>query len=139
MLHELGLCIEYKKAPQHAAYIIDNVDMPGFTPAQKQLLSALVYNQRDSFKLDVLEKQNSISVRQSIRLARLLRFAIILCMRRTEGSVPKFAMAADDEQLSLKLPKGWLNEHYLRASELQLEADRQIAMGWPTSIEESDI
>ena len=49
MLHELGLCIEYKKAPQHAAYIIDNIDMPGFTPAQKQLLTALVFNQRDGF------------------------------------------------------------------------------------------
>ncbi|NCB56006.1 MAG: guanosine-5'-triphosphate,3'-diphosphate diphosphatase [Gammaproteobacteria bacterium] len=139
MLHELGLCIEYKKAPQHAAYIIDNIDMPGFTPAQKQLLSALVYNQRDSFKLDVLEKQNAVSLRQACRLARLLRFAIILCMRRTEGSVPRFVLEANDEQLMLRLPLGWMNEHYLRASELQLEAERQIAMGWPTSIEEADI
>ena len=139
MLHELGLCIEYKKAPQHAAYIIDNIDMPGFTPAQKQLLSALVYNQRDSFKLDVLEKQNAVSLRQACRLARLLRFAIILCMRRTEGSVPRFVLEANDEQLMLRLPLGWMNEHYLRASELQLEAERQTAMGWPTSIEEADI
>jgi exopolyphosphatase/guanosine-5'-triphosphate,3'-diphosphate pyrophosphatase len=60
-------------------------------------------------------------------------------MRRTEGSVPKFGIEAKNEQLILRLPLGWLNEHYLRASELQLEADRQTAMGWPTSIEESDI
>ncbi|WP_024871444.1 guanosine-5'-triphosphate,3'-diphosphate diphosphatase [Tolumonas lignilytica] len=139
MLHELGLCIEYKKAPQHAAYIIDNIDMPGFTPAQKQLLSALVFNQRDSFKLDVLEKQNAVSLRQATRLARLLRFAIILCMRRTEGSVPRFTMAATEDQLVLSLPRGWLNEHYLRASELQIEAERQRGMGWATEIRESDI
>ena len=139
MLHELGLCIEYKKAPQHAAYIIDNIDMPGFTPAQKQLLSALVFNQRDGFKLEVLEKQNAVSLRQAIRLARLLRFAIILCMRRTEGSVPRFILTANEEQLLLQLPVGWLNEHYLRASELHQEAERQSAMGWPTLIEEADI
>jgi exopolyphosphatase/guanosine-5'-triphosphate,3'-diphosphate pyrophosphatase len=35
LLHEIGLCIEYKKAPQHAAYIIDNIDMPGFTPRRR--------------------------------------------------------------------------------------------------------
>ncbi len=139
MLHELGLCIEYKKAPQHAAYIIDNIDMPGFTPAQKQLLSALVYNQRDSFKVEVLEKQNAVSLRQATRLARLLRFVIILCMRRTEGSVPRFALEADEDKLVLRLPVGWLNEHYLRASELQQEAERQSAMGWPTVIEEAEI
>jgi exopolyphosphatase/guanosine-5'-triphosphate,3'-diphosphate pyrophosphatase len=34
LLHEIGLCIEYKKAPQHAA-IIDNIDMPGFTPRRR--------------------------------------------------------------------------------------------------------
>ncbi len=139
MLHELGLCIEYKKAPQHAAYIIDNIDMPGFTPAQKQLLSALVFNQRDGFKLEVLEKQNAVSLRQAIHLARLLRFAIILCMRRTEGSVPRFVIKANEEQLILQLPVGWLSEHYLRASELQQEAERQSAMGWPTLIEEADV
>ena len=137
MLHELGLCIEYKKAPQHAAYIIDNIDMPGFTPAQKQLLSALVYNQRDAFKMDVLERQNVVSLRQAVSLVRLLRFAIILCMRRTEGSVPRFQMEAHEDQLLLLLPEGWMNEHYLRASELQLEAERQSSMGWRTEIKET--
>ena len=60
-------------APAEAAYIIDNIDMPGFTPAQKKLLSALLFNQRDDFKLDTLEKQGAVTGRQAIRLARILR------------------------------------------------------------------
>ena len=64
-----------KKAPQHAAYIIDNIDMPGFTPAQKKLLSALLFNQRDEFKLEPLEKQGAVTGRQAIRLARILRIS----------------------------------------------------------------
>lgn len=141
MLHELGLCIEYKKAPQHAAYIIDNIDMPGFTPAQKQLLSALVFNQRDQFKLDVLERQNCVSLRQACRLVRLLRLVIILCMRRTEGSVPRFCLMTEEasDRLVVQLPPGWLGIHYLRASELQLEAERQQSMGWPTEIIECEL
>ena len=139
MLYELGLCIEYKKAPQHAAYIIDNIDMPGFTPAQKQLLSALVLNQRDDFHLDVLERQNAVSQAQACRLVRLLRIAIILCMRRTEGTVPAFRLTvqADNEDgLLISLPSGWKQVHYLRASELQAEAERQTGLGWQTQVEE---
>lgn len=136
MLYELGLCIEYKKAPQHAAYIIDNIDMPGFTPAQKQLLSALLLNQRDDFKLDALERQNAVSMNQACHLARLLRLAIILCMRRTEGTVPEFRFEADEDNLTIWLPQGWQQGHYLRASELQEEAKRQTLMGWPTRIVE---
>jgi exopolyphosphatase/guanosine-5'-triphosphate,3'-diphosphate pyrophosphatase len=138
LLHEIGLCIEYKKAPQHAAYIIDNIDMPGFTPAQKHLLSALLFNQRDDFKLTPLERQGAVTARQSIRLARLLRLALILCMRRTQGTVPEFQLQANGDSLLLTLPTGWLDVHYLRASELRLEIERQQKMGWPISIAESD-
>jgi exopolyphosphatase/pppGpp-phosphohydrolase len=103
LLHEIGLCIEYKKAPQHAAYIIDNIDMPGFTPAQKKLLSALLFNQRDEFKLEPLEKQGAVTGRQAIRLARILRISLILCMRRTQGTVPRFMLQADEDALTLTL------------------------------------
>ena len=137
MLYELGLCIEYKKAPQHAAYIIDNIDMPGFTSAQKQLLSALLLNQRDDFKLEALERQNAVSMNQACHLARILRLAIILCMRRTEGTVPDFRLEAQADGLTIWLPQGWQQVHYLRASELQDEAKRQTLMGWPTRVLES--
>jgi len=137
LLHEIGLCIEYKKAPQHAAYIIDNIDMPGFTPAQKKLLSALLLNQRDDFKLEPLEKQGAVTARQAIRLARILRISLILCMRRTQGTVPQFMLQADEDALTLTLPRGWLDEHYLRASELRLEVERQQKMGWSTRLLEA--
>ena len=57
LLHRNWSCIEYKKAPQHAAYIIDNIDMPGFTPPRRKLLSALLLNQRDDFKPGAAGKQ----------------------------------------------------------------------------------
>jgi exopolyphosphatase/guanosine-5'-triphosphate,3'-diphosphate pyrophosphatase len=110
--------------------------MPGFTPAQKQLLSALMLNQRDEFKLDELERQNAVSMTQACRLARILRLSIILCMRRTEGTVPEFRFEADEDQLTIWLPQGWPQVHYLRASELQDEAKRQTLMGWPTRVVE---
>ncbi|GHA19997.1 guanosine-5'-triphosphate,3'-diphosphate diphosphatase [Oceanisphaera arctica] len=138
LLYELGLCIEYKRAPEHAAYIIRHVDLPGFTPAQKQLLAALLLNQRDDFRQESLEQQSAIETEQAILLARLLRLAIILCLRRTRGTVPEFRLVADAQQLTLTLPANWSQTHHLRASELQQEAQRQTAQGWPLVIQEQD-
>ncbi|MFT8090593.1 guanosine-5'-triphosphate,3'-diphosphate pyrophosphatase, partial [Salmonella enterica subsp. enterica serovar Enteritidis] len=45
LIHEIGLSVDFKLAPQHAAYLIRHLDLPGFTPAQKLLLSALLQNQ----------------------------------------------------------------------------------------------
>ncbi|MDX1268261.1 MAG: guanosine-5'-triphosphate,3'-diphosphate pyrophosphatase, partial [Oceanisphaera sp.] len=136
LLYELGLCIEYKRAPEHAAYIIRHVDLPGFTPAQKQLLAALLLNQRDEFRQESLEQQSAIEPEPAILLARLLRLAIILCLRRTRGTVPEFRLEARDRQLTLTLPADWSRNHHLRASELQQEAVRQTEQGWPLVIRE---
>ncbi|ART84001.1 guanosine-5'-triphosphate,3'-diphosphate pyrophosphatase [Oceanisphaera profunda] len=136
LLYELGLCIEYKRAPEHAAYIISHIDLPGFTAAQKQLLAALLLNQRDDFQLAALELQSAIDTEQAILLARLLRISIILCLRRTRGTVPEFQISAQGSQLTLTLPANWSQTHHLRASELQQEAQRQTELGWPLVIEE---
>ncbi|WP_319784278.1 guanosine-5'-triphosphate,3'-diphosphate diphosphatase [Oceanisphaera sp. IT1-181] len=135
-LYELGLCIEYKRAPEHAAYIISHIDLPGFTAAQKQLLAALLLNQRDDFQLGALELQSAIDTEQAILLARLLRISIILCLRRTRGTVPEFQIRAQGSQLTLTLPANWSQTHHLRASELQQEAQRQTELGWPLVITE---
>lgn len=136
LLYELGLCIEYKRAPEHAAYIISHIDLPGFTSAQKQLLAALLFNQRDDFQLDALEQQSATSTEQAVLLARLLRISIILCLRRTRGTVPAFQLTRRGAELTLTLPANWSQTHHLRASELQQEAKRQTEMGWPLVIEE---
>ena len=58
--------------------------MPGFTAAQKHLLSALLANERDDYKLELLQKQNAVGYRTAAGLARILRTAVILCARRTD-------------------------------------------------------
>lgn len=138
MLHEIGLCIEYKKAPQHAAYIIDNIDLPGFTSIQKHLLSAILFNERDNFKLDVLDNQSAISFTQACRLVRILRLAIIICIRRSDDALTReFNYEGNNNGLlRIVLPKGWLTTNYLRASELNEEVKKQQLMGWSMEVVE---
>ncbi|WP_107852771.1 guanosine-5'-triphosphate,3'-diphosphate diphosphatase [Oceanimonas marisflavi] len=137
MLYELGLCIEYKRAPEHAAYIIRHIDLPGFTVPQKGLLAALLLNQRDDFQLEELQAQCALDASRAVLLARLLRLAIILCLRRTRGTVPEFQLTQQGERLTLTLPAGWSTGHHLRASELLAEARRQSALGWALEVVEA--
>ena len=121
-LHEIGLSIDYQQAPKHAAYIIDNTNMLGFTKAQQQLVSALLVNQRDSLNLALLHQQSALSYASALLLCRLLRLAFILAMRRTDGTIPVFTVSLTDAQtLTLSLPEQWLAQHPLRAAALQHE------------------
>lgn len=136
-LHEIGLSIDYKKAPQHAAYIIDNTDMPGFTKAQKQLLSALLINQRDELNLALLTQQSALSYPIAVLLCRILRVSFALALRRTNGTIPEFTLTlADDNSMCITLPHQWLQRHPLRASALQLEQELQAQHNLPLHIQE---
>ena len=45
-LHEIGVSISFKRSRHHSAYLIAQADMAGFNQQEKQILSALVVNQR---------------------------------------------------------------------------------------------
>lgn len=137
MFHEVGLNIEFKKAPQHAAYIIDHSDLPGFTSAQKHFVSCLLLNQRGDWQSELLAQQNALEKPEALVLARLLRIAIIVCMRRTEGSVPKISVFQAEEDWRLCFPPTWNEQHPLRAAELELEAKVQSQAGYPLEIIEA--
>ncbi|MEG2040652.1 MAG: exopolyphosphatase, partial [Hafnia sp.] len=60
LLHEVGLSVDFKQSTQHAAYLIRNIDLPGFTPAQKKLLAALLQNQNGMLDMTALSQQNAV-------------------------------------------------------------------------------
>ncbi len=138
MLHEIGLTIDYKNAPKHAAYIIDHTEMPGFTKAQKQLISALLVNQRDALDLELLNQQSAISYPAALLLCQILRLSSIFALRRSDGSMPDFrlSLAAEDGTLNLSLPQGWLKEHPLRAAALKTEIQHQAELELILAIQE---
>lgn len=137
-LHEIGLSIDYKNAPQHASYIINHTEMPGFTKAQKQLLSALLINQRDKLNLDLFAQQSALSYQTAILLCRVLRLSLALAARRSSDNIPIFQLSMTDATtLNLVLPKHWLQQHPLRASILQQEQSYQAEQALSLIISET--
>ena len=134
-LHEIGLSVDFKYAPQHAAYLVRNLDLPGFTPAQKKLLATLLLNQTNPVDLSSLHQQNAVPPRVAEHLCRLLRLAIIFASRRRDDRLPPISLTVKDEQLTLALPQDWLAHHPLGAELIEQECQWQSYVHWPLTIQ----
>jgi len=134
-LHEIGLSVDFKQAPQHAAYLVRNLDLPGFTPAQKKLLATLVLNQTNPVDLPSLHQQNAVPPRVADRLCRLLRLAILFAGRRRDDLLPDIALSVEGETLTLTLPSGWLANHPLGAELVLQESQWQSYVHWPLIVD----
>ncbi|GLT16132.1 guanosine-5'-triphosphate,3'-diphosphate diphosphatase [Vibrio algivorus] len=131
-LHEIGLSIDFKKGGEHGAYLLQNLDLPGFTRAQKHFLAELVRRYRDS--LSSLPEQHALSGQSSKRLLRLLRLSVLLTHRRNTQIQPKFLLTAQGDNLTLAMDSTWLKDNPLTQAELEIEANRQTDIGWPLTI-----
>ena len=133
-LHEIGLNVDFKQAPQHGAYLVRNLDLPGFTPAQKTLLATLLLNQTNPVDLSSLHQQNAVPPRAAEHLCRLLRLAIIFASRRRDDLLPEIQLRARGERLTLTLPPGWLEQHPLGNELIVQESQWQSYVHWPLDV-----
>ncbi len=131
-LHELGLSIDFKKGGEHGSYLLRNLDLPGFTRAQKRLLADMVQRYRD--QLTPMPEQHAISTINGVRALRLLRLAVLLTHRRNPELEPEFNLENQQDSLTLSIPSQWLEENPLTSAELEIEANRQSDLGWPLTI-----
>lgn len=137
LLHEIGLSVDFKQAPQHAAYLVNHLDFPGFTPAQKKLLATLLQHQHGALDLLLLSQQNALPVPLAHQLCRLLRLAIIFSsLRQDDNSLSMIRLRANGEALHVILPPGWLAQHPLRAEMLEQECRWQNYVHWPLILEQ---
>ena len=134
-LHEIGLSVDFRQAPAHAAYLVRNLDLPGFTPAQKKLLATLLLNQTNAIDLSSLHQQNAVPPRVAEHLCRLLRLAIIFANRRRDDLLPQITITANEETLTLRLPAGWLEHHPLGKEIVDQECQWQSYVHWPLIVE----
>ena len=59
---------------------------------------------------------------RAIRLAILLRIAVVLNRSHSDDALPEIGVEADDERLTLYFPESWLDDHPLTRVDLAQEA-----------------
>lgn len=121
------------KKGEHSAYLLQHLDLPGYTRAQKHYLGEIVRRYRE--QLTSLPEQYALSGTSGKRVLRLLRLAVLLSHRRSPALEPMVELSAQEDKLTLTLDGEWLAKNPLTRTELELEANRQTDIGWPLSIE----
>lgn len=105
-LHEIGSQISHSDYHKHGAYILDNIDAPGFAQPELHRLSLLVLGHRGKLrKLDV-DFEDQVFVHQLL----CLRLAVILCHARRDPDLAGIELEAGAEPARLFVlgcPAGW--------------------------------
>ena len=119
-LHEIGMDIAHNHYHRHGGYLLANMDMPGFSRLDQIQLASLVRSHRRKFPID---SEPMLAQKPILRLAALLRVAVILNRSRSKDPLPHIAAATRNSQLTLTIPKKWLAKHPLTNLNLKEEAE----------------
>ena len=121
-LHEIGTQISAQHYHRHGSYIISNGALRGFSRQQQSQLALLVRSHRRSFPALAFGQFEAVHGLRMMRLAALLRLAVILERSRDSNESPDPVGArVDGSTLFLELPQGWLQAHPLSRRELAEE------------------
>ncbi|CAB4243482.1 Exopolyphosphatase [Methylacidimicrobium sp. AP8] len=121
-LHEIGMLISYTQHHKHGAYILDHIDMPGFSLRDQQRLAFLVRSHRRKYPKGELLRLREEDRMPTFSLSILLRIACLLERGRQDSLVPRIAIAAEEGGWKLRFPTNWLHEHPLTKADLEAEA-----------------
>ena len=139
LLHEVGLVINYPYMHKHSAYILQNLDLPGFDKKSHSLLAFLVRFHQKSLKgIDLKNIKGYVEKDVWVAL-RLLRLAILLNKTRQKTLLPDGFSFVINKNISgswhLTFPHGYLDEYPLLKQDLCEEAKLLQKVGFVLSFE----
>lgn len=123
LMHEVGLAISHSGFHKHGAYVLTHSDLPGFTKQEQQVLATLVISHRRKLRDTQFEALPPLMRLPALRVALLLRLAVVLNHSRHEAVVPTLLLDAQPRRLAVRFPSGWLLERPLTEAGLQEELE----------------
>ncbi|MBY4676920.1 exopolyphosphatase [Marinobacterium arenosum] len=119
--HEIGLTISNSQYHKHSAYLLAHSDLPGFTNLDQLLLGTLARGHRRKFPKEEFKQLPKRLQEPYRQLCILLRLAVILHRNRSINRPPAFSIEAEERQLTLRFPDGWLENHPLTLADMEVE------------------
>ena len=128
-LHEIGMDIAHSQYHKHGGYLLENMDMAGFSRLDQHHLATLVRSHRRKFPVQEVDMSERIR-----RLAILLRISALLHRSRTGDALPHVELKVDEGRILLEFPDDWLSHHPLTELDLAQEAGYLKAVGYELTI-----
>lgn len=123
-LHEIGMDIAHSQYHKHGGYLLENMDMAGFSRLDQHYLAVLVRAHRRKFPVDDVDMPTRLR-----RLAVLLRLSVVLHRSRTGDPLPHVSLKVRGNQIKLEFPDDWLQRHPLTELDLAQEASYLKSIG----------
>ncbi|MEC9405813.1 MAG: exopolyphosphatase [Pseudomonadota bacterium] len=135
-LHEIGLFVAHGSYHKHGEYLVRNGDLHGFSQMDQRMLAALLRLHRGKFRPAVLDAVPQAARERILRLAILLRLAVILRRGRTHDPMPPVAIQAQGGQITMQFDAQWLADHALTRAGLEREQSLLKPAGFKLRVRE---
>lgn len=106
-LHEIGTHISHDRSYHHGAYILDNVDAPGFSLPELHRMSQLVLGQRGKLK----KLEHSLGDELFAKQLMCLRLAVLLCHARQMPEHESLRLSYKSGAFKLVSNPGWARRY----------------------------
>ena len=106
LLHEMGMVVSQTGYHKHAAYMIENADMPGFTTREQRIMSKMILAQKGNLR-KVAEALADSDFAKSV-LA--LRVAILLMHARIDADAGELKLRMKN-RIDLEIRREWVGSH----------------------------
>jgi exopolyphosphatase/guanosine-5'-triphosphate,3'-diphosphate pyrophosphatase len=135
-LHEVGQALRYGGYHRHGAYLIAESHLPGFSEDDQDLLALLVLLHRRRLDQELVQQRSSPRSTSAVRLALVLRLAVVLCRGRGGTPVPKSRLAVGSRasDLVLTLESGQLDASPLLKADLEAEVEAFEKVGYRLTV-----
>lgn len=129
-LHEIGLDISHDGFQRHGAYVAEHADMPGFPLAEQRFLAFLIGSQRRHIDTRFKDQLPRTWRETALRLAMLLRIAVLLNRSRSKADPPVTELSVGDRSLELRFDPAWLRANPLTVADLEREQNYLCDVGY---------
>ncbi|CAG8998245.1 MAG: Exopolyphosphatase [Candidatus Celerinatantimonas neptuna] len=129
LLFQIGLDITHSDYHKHGAYIVEHVDLPGFSRSEQAQLALLIKAHRKRISKNFTSKSESL-----LKVLLLLRLAIILQRGRRGQKMPQLSLSVEQHDIALGLSESWLECNPQTYFDLQTEVHYHYQVGYQLRI-----
>jgi len=106
MLHEIGLAVSHTGAHKHGAYLVEHVDLPGFTTREQRLMATLVLGHKGNLR----KIREALAEPALARMVLALRLGVACMHARVDEDLGGFTLRMKS-RIEVELAPGWLTTH----------------------------
>jgi exopolyphosphatase/guanosine-5'-triphosphate,3'-diphosphate pyrophosphatase len=124
MLHEMGMVVSHTGYHKHAAYIIENADLPGFTAREQRTMSRMICAHKGNLR-KVAEALEDVDFARAIVAFRL---AVLFMHSRIDLDFTQVKLRFKS-RVELEIQRAWLAEHPTLSYWLEKEQEQWDEVG----------